>query len=348
MASSSHARPSQGSTLPSQHRRRVVARAPSSTRSTCAASPTPNGDGTGDLAGVRAHLPYLAELGIDALWFNPWYPSPLADAGYDISDYRSIDPLFGTLAEAEPLIAEAHALGIRTIIDIVPNHVSTSTRGSEALAAAPGLAERERFWFRPGPRRARRPAAERLAVDLRRLGLDAHGRRPTARPANGTCTCSPPSSPTSTGAPESVHRARGHAALLVRPRRRRRAHRLGRAAGQGPRRCPTSPGPAGRAPVHGPRRVARRSTAPGARSPTATPSRACWSARSGCRTSSGSPRYLRPDELHTAFNFDFLACPWDAAALRVVIDAPSRATRRWTPRPPGCSRTTTSPRSVTR
>ena len=79
-----------------------------------------NGDGTGDLAGVRAHLPYLAALGVDALWFNPWYPSPLADAGYDIVDYRSIDPAFGTLWEAEQLIAEARALGIRTIVDIVP------------------------------------------------------------------------------------------------------------------------------------------------------------------------------------------------------------------------------------
>ena len=71
-----------------------------------------NGDGTGDLAGVRAHLPYLAALGVDALWFNPWYPSPLADTGYDIVDYRSIDPAFGTLWEAEQLIAEARVLGI--------------------------------------------------------------------------------------------------------------------------------------------------------------------------------------------------------------------------------------------
>ena len=59
-----------------------------------------NGDGVGDLAGVRAHLPYLRTLGVDALWFNPWYPSPQADAGYDISDYRAIDLEFGTLADA--------------------------------------------------------------------------------------------------------------------------------------------------------------------------------------------------------------------------------------------------------
>ena len=83
-----------------------------------------NGDGTGDLAGVRSRLPYLRDLGVDAIWFTPWYVSPLADGGYDVADYRAIDPAFGTLAEAEALIADALALGIRTIIDIVPNHVS--------------------------------------------------------------------------------------------------------------------------------------------------------------------------------------------------------------------------------
>src|SRR4029077_2595751 len=110
-----------------------------------------NGDGIGDLAGVRSRLPYLAELGVDALWFNPWYPSPLADTGYDISDYRSIDPALGTLEEAEQLIAEARALGIRTIVDIVPNHVSNEHPWFRtAIASAPGSSERSRFWFRRG------------------------------------------------------------------------------------------------------------------------------------------------------------------------------------------------------
>ena len=102
-----------------------------------------DGDGIGDLAGARAHLPYLAALGIDAIWFNPWYPSPMADAGYDISDYRSIDPVFGTLADADALIAEAHAHGIRIIIDVVPNHSSDRHPWfAAALAAGPGSAER--------------------------------------------------------------------------------------------------------------------------------------------------------------------------------------------------------------
>ena len=110
-----------------------------------------NGDGTGDLAGVRARLPYLRDLGVDALWFNPWYPSPLADNGYDIVDYRAIDSAFGTLDEAEQLIAEARELGIRTIVDVVPNHVSSEHPWFHAaLAARPGSAERARFWFRPG------------------------------------------------------------------------------------------------------------------------------------------------------------------------------------------------------
>jgi alpha-glucosidase len=110
-----------------------------------------NGDGIGDLAGLRTRLPYLAELGVDAIWLNPWYPSPMADGGYDVADYRAIDPAFGTLAEAEAYIAEAHALGIRTIIDIVPNHGSNQQDWFVgALAAGPGSAARERFVFRPG------------------------------------------------------------------------------------------------------------------------------------------------------------------------------------------------------
>ncbi|MDH6514033.1 alpha-glucosidase [Streptomyces sp. SAI-135] len=110
-----------------------------------------DGDGTGDLAGVRARLPYLAELGVDAVWFTPWYASPLVDGGYDVADYRTIDPAFGTLAEAEKLIAEAAAVGIRVIVDIVPNHVSNQHAWFQAaLAAGPGSPERERFHFRPG------------------------------------------------------------------------------------------------------------------------------------------------------------------------------------------------------
>ena len=110
-----------------------------------------DGDGVGDLAGIRARLGYLRDLGVNAIWFSPWYPSPMADAGYDVADYRDIDPSFGTLAEAEQLITEAHALGLRMIIDIVPNHCSIEHAWfRQALADRPGSAARELFWFRPG------------------------------------------------------------------------------------------------------------------------------------------------------------------------------------------------------
>lgn len=110
-----------------------------------------SGDGVGDLAGVRGRLGYLRDLGVDALWFTPWYRSPMADGGYDVRDYRAIDPQFGTLTEAEALIADAAALGIRTIVDIVPNHVSAEHEWFRAaLAAPPGDADRDRFWFHDG------------------------------------------------------------------------------------------------------------------------------------------------------------------------------------------------------
>lgn len=110
-----------------------------------------NGDGTGDIAGIRARLDHLRGLRVDAIWISPWYPSPMADGGYDVADYRNIDPLFGTLAEAEALIEEAHAAGIRVIVDIVPNHCSDRHPWfQQALAAGPGSPERDRFWFRPG------------------------------------------------------------------------------------------------------------------------------------------------------------------------------------------------------
>ncbi len=109
------------------------------------------GDGIGDLAGLAARLPYLRDLGVDAIWLTPWYVSPMADGGYDVADYRDIDPVFGTLTEAGELIRAVHDCGLKIIIDIVPNHCSDQHRWFRAaVAAGPGTPERARFWFRPG------------------------------------------------------------------------------------------------------------------------------------------------------------------------------------------------------
>ncbi len=110
-----------------------------------------DGDGVGDLPGIRSRLPYLAGLGVDALWLTPFYPSPLADGGYDVADYRGVHPLFGNLTDLETLVREAHELGLRVLIDLVPNHSSTEHPWFRAaLAGGPGAQERERYIFRPG------------------------------------------------------------------------------------------------------------------------------------------------------------------------------------------------------
>ena len=110
-----------------------------------------SGDGIGDLNGIRKHLPYLASLGVDALWLTPFYVSPMADHGYDVADPVDVDPLFGTLADYDALVSEAHALGLRVLNDIVPNHTSDQHRWFvEALASTPGSAARERYVFRDG------------------------------------------------------------------------------------------------------------------------------------------------------------------------------------------------------
>lgn len=108
-------------------------------------------DGMGDLQGVRSRLPYLRDLGVDAVWLSPFYASPQADAGYDVADYRAVDPMFGTLLDADELIREAHELGLRIIVDLVPNHSSDQHEWfRRAVAEGPGSPLRERYHFRPG------------------------------------------------------------------------------------------------------------------------------------------------------------------------------------------------------
>ncbi|MGK5442340.1 glycoside hydrolase family 13 protein [Micromonospora sp. URMC 105] len=110
-----------------------------------------DGDGVGDLRGIRERLPYLRDLGIDALWLTPFYTSPQIDAGYDVADYRDVDPIFGTLTDFDAMITDAHALGLRIIVDLVPNHTSSAHPWFQAaLAAGPGSPEREFYLFAEG------------------------------------------------------------------------------------------------------------------------------------------------------------------------------------------------------
>ncbi|MFT4283498.1 MAG: glycoside hydrolase family 13 protein [Protaetiibacter sp.] len=279
-----------------------------------------NGDGTGDLAGVRQHLPYLAELGVDAIWFTPWYVSPLADGGYDVADYRAIDPAFGTLAEAEQLIAEARELGIRTIIDVVPNHISDQHPWFQvALAAAPGSPERERFWFRPG----RGPAGDELPTDwVSSFGGDTWTRttNPDGTPGEWYLHLFSAEQPDLNWDHPDVRREhedilrfwfdRGVAGI-----------RIDSAAFL----------------VKDPALPSLATAAPGAHPHMDRDElHDIYRAWREIADSYDEPRvlvgevwlddpkrfaaYLRPDEMHAAFNFDFMTQPWDAAAMRASIE----------------------------
>ena len=280
-----------------------------------------NGDGTGDLAGVRARLPYLRDLGVDAMWFTPWYASPMADGGYDVADYRAIDPAFGTLDEAEALIGEALEFGIRTIIDIVPNHVSDQHQWFQAaLAAGPGLAGAGAVLVPPGPRSGRRRDADELGVELPGPTW-TRTTNPDGSPGEWYLHLFSPHQPDLNWNHPDVRREheeilrfwfdRGvagvridSAALLVKDPALPEVPddaRPGEHPTDGPRRAPR----------HLSELAGRRRLYPGSRILVGE----IW-----LPDMDRFARYLRPDELHTAFNFDFLGRPWDAASLRASID----------------------------
>ena len=280
-----------------------------------------NGDGIGDLAGVRSRLPYLAELGVDAIWFTPWYRSPLADGGYDVADYRAIDPAFGTLEEAETLITEARELAIRTIVDIVPNHVSDEHAWFRAaLAAGPGSPERERFWFRAG---RGTDGAEPPNAWASIFGGSAWTRTTGADGKPGDWylhlfTAEQPDlnwdHPDVRAEHEDVLRFwfdRGVAGVRIDS-----AALLAKDAALpdfGDEPAPGQHPTTDRDDVHDVYRAWRR-VADGYDDPKALVGEV-W-----LPNIERFARYLRPDEMHTAFNFDFLARPWDAAELRASID----------------------------
>ena len=281
-----------------------------------------SGDGIGDLAGVRAHLRYLAALGIDAIWFNPWYPSPMSDAGYDIADYRNIDPVFGTLADADALIGEAHALGIKIIIDVVPNHGSDQHPWfSEALAAAPGSAERARFWFRPG----RGPGGELPPNGWQSIfGGPAWTRvtEPDGTPGEWYLHLFAPEQPDFNWASPEV-RAEFEDILRFWFDRGADGIRIDSAAllTKDPElRDPAPDEPPGathpysdRDDVHD---IYRAWRVIAEEYDGRVLIGEVW-----LEDAVRSARYLSPDELHTVFNFPYLCCTWDAARLREVIDS---------------------------
>jgi alpha-glucosidase len=279
-----------------------------------------NGDGTGDLAGVRSRLPYLRDLGIDALWFNPWYPSPMADSGYDVADYRSIDPTFGTLEEAERLIGEALELGIHTIVDVVPNHVSDQHAWFRAALDAPiGADERARFWFRPG-------AGEHGEIPPNGwqsiFGGPAWTRTKDGDgvPGEWYLHLFAPEQPDLNWMHPDVWREhedvlrfwfdRGvagiridSAALLVKDPGLAE-ERTDHEAGEHPF--------TDRDELHA---IYRRWRAIA----DSYPQPRVLIGELWLPDAERFARYLRPDELHTAFNFDFLSCPWEPTALRTSI-----------------------------
>ena len=281
-----------------------------------------NGDGTGDLAGLRARISYLKDLGVDAIWINPWYPSPQADSGYDVADYRDIEPLYGDLAEADALIAEAHEAGIRIILDIVPNHTSSEHAWFQAALAGDDAA-RARYIFRPGKGRA----GELPPNDWQSIfGGPAWTRstNPDGTPGDWYLHLFAPEQPDLDWDNAEVVEEfedilrfwfdRGVDGFRIDV-----AHGLAKPeelpdAGEITGLQHENPHPAwDNEAVHeiyrGWRRVADAYDPP-----------RVFVAEAWVPSNERLARYLRPDELHTAFQFDFLRAPFDAAYMKSVAD----------------------------
>ncbi|MFE7099876.1 glycoside hydrolase family 13 protein [Streptomyces erythrochromogenes] len=284
-----------------------------------------DGDGIGDLRGVRSRLPHLARLGVDAVWLTPFYVSPQADGGYDVADYRAVDPLFGDLADADELVRAAHELGLRVIVDVVPNHTSEQHPWFRAaLAGEPGA--RERYLFRRGrgadgslpPNDWESifggPAWTRAADGDWYLHLFA----PEQPDLDWT-------HPEVTAEFDSV--LRFWLDLGVDGFRIDVAHGMVKAdglpdIGRGAQATliGTEPLPFfDQDGVHEIHRAWRRLL-------DSYEGRRIGVAEAWAPSSERLALYVRPDELHQAFNFRFLTCPWDPEAMRTVIDESLSAT----------------------
>jgi alpha-glucosidase len=288
-----------------------------------------NGDGIGDIAGLRARLAYLARLGVDALWITPWYPSPMADGGYDVADFRDIDPLFGTLDEAQALVSEAHARGIRILVDIVPNHTSAAHPWfGAALAGAPGSAARARYIFRDG---LGPDGSEPPNNWISAFGGPAWSRvaQPDGTPGQWYLHLFAPEQPdldwTNPEVAADFEQTlrfwfdRGIDGFRIDV-----AMSLVKDPALPDLEDPDPLGTSGRWAVNHPyydregvheiwrswRRVADEYDPP-----------RTFVGEVALTSPDRLAQYLRPDELHSAFNFDFLKSPWDAGAIRDAIDS---------------------------
>ena len=274
-----------------------------------------DGDGVGDLPGVRSRLPYLAELGVDAVWLTPFYTSPMADGGYDVADYRDVDPLFGTLADARALVADAHELGLRVIVDVVPNHTSDQHEWFRA-----GL--RDRYVFRPG--RGDGPPNDWRSI----FGGPAWTQ---VEDGEWYLHLFAPEQPDLNWEHPAVHAEfldilRFWLDLGVDGFRVDAAHGMVKAAGLPDVGSADQASLLGSAPLpyfdqDGVHEIYRQWRAvldsyEGGRILVAE----AW-----VQPADRLARYVRPDEMHQAFNFEYLDAPWSADPLRKIIDATAAA-----------------------
>jgi alpha-glucosidase len=288
-----------------------------------------DGDGIGDIAGIREKLGYLRDLGVDALWINPWYVSPQVDAGYDVADYRAIEPAYGTVADAEKLVAEVHEHGMRLVPDIVPNHTSDQHAWFvAALAAAPGSPERARYVFRPG---RGIDGGEPPNNWRSHFGGPAWTRttNPDGEPGEWYLHLFDPGQPDLDWTNPEVH-AEFESILRFWFDRGVDGFRIDVAHGL--TKDPDLPDLADTADLSG------LSYPPGAhpfadregvlaiyeswrRVADAYPGERMFVAEAWTPGPERLARYVAPGRLHTAFNFEYLMAPWEPTALRTAIDA---------------------------
>ncbi|GAA1298202.1 alpha-glucosidase [Planotetraspora silvatica] len=277
-----------------------------------------SGDGVGDLAGIRSRLPYLAALGVDAIWLTPFYPSPMADGGYDVADYRDVDPLFGSLADFDALVADAHAHGLRLMVDIVPNHSSSAHPWfQKALAAPRGSEERDRYMFRDVT-----PSTEDGARQEPNNWVSVFGGPAWTQVADGQWYLHlfAPEQPDFNWRNPEV-RQEFLDVLRFWLDRGIDGFRIDVAMGliKAPGLPDTDPGFGAKSPiwsrpeVHDIYRDWRRvlDSYPGVRAAVGE----VWT-----DSAEDLALYVRPDELHQSFNFAWLEAPWSATAFRKVID----------------------------